>query len=140
MRREQEIALALAKKHHTNNPFEIAEELGFIIEKKPLGQLKAYYRITKRNKFITLNSNLKRYEEIIECGHELGHYVMHRDHNTFMLSSLNLSINRYESEANRFSAYLKLLSYSRRTLANYSLQQISMMTGISMEILDLINL
>ena len=104
--------------------------MGFIVESRPLGSLKDFYRISKRNKFITLNDNLKNYQRQIECAHELGDYTLHRDFNTFMLSSLNLSNSRYEKQANRFAVYLILEYYEIKSLYGKTVNQLCCMTGL----------
>lgn len=138
MRKEFEEVQRIVKKYKTTDPFEIAERMGFIIEEKPLGTLRAFYRISRRNKFITLNSNLKNFQKPVECAHELGHYVQHRDYNTFMLSSIGQCPSRFEKEADRFAVYLLLSEYSKKSLAGYDIKQLSSVTGIDVYRLKLI--
>lgn len=138
MQKELEAVQQIIKKYKTADPFNIAEHMGFIIEERPLGSLRAFYRISRRNKFITLNSSLQDYQKPIECSHELGHYVQHREFNTFMLSSIGQSSARFEREADRFAVYLLLSQHDPRLLSEYSLEQISMITGIELYRLRLI--
>ena len=104
--------------------------MGFIIEEKPLGSLRAFYRISRRNKFIALNSDLEDYQKRVECAHELGHYVLHKEYNTFMLSSIGQSSARFEKEADRFAVYLLLSQYSKNAFEDYDIYQIAALTGI----------
>ena len=130
MQKELEAVRQIIKKYKTADPFDIAERMGFLIEKRPLGSLRAFYRISRRNKFITLNSTLNDYQKRVECAHELGHYVLHKEYNTFMLSSIGQSSARFEKEADRFAVYLLLSQYSKCTFENCDIYQISAMTGI----------
>ena len=130
MRKELDAAQQLIKKYKTSDPFEIATRMGFIIEEKPLGSLRAFYRISRRNKFITLNSDLEDYQKPIECAHELGHSVLHKEYNTFMLSSIGQCPSRFEKEADRFAVYLLLSQYSKDILSDYGMEQLSAITGI----------
>ena len=123
MQKELEAVQQIIKKYKTADPFDIAERMGFIVEKRPLGSLRAFYRISRRNKFITLNSSL---------------YVLHKEYNTFMLSSIGQSSARYEREADRFAVYLLLSQYSKRTFESCDIYQISAMTGIELYRLNLI--
>lgn len=130
MQKELEAVQQIIKKYKTADPFDITERMGFIIEEKPLGSLRAFYRISRRNKFIALNSNLEDYQKRVECAHELGHYVLHKEYNTFMLSSIGQSSARFEKEADRFAVYLLLAMYDPDDFMEYTIEQISALTGI----------
>lgn len=130
MQKELEAVQQIIKKYKTADPFDIAERMGFIIEEKPLGSLRAFYRLSGRNKFIALNSNLEDYQKRVECAHELGHYVLHKEYNTFVLSSIGQSSARFEKEADRFAVYLLLAMYDPDDFMEYTIEQISALTGI----------
>ena len=103
-------AQSLVKRCGTRDPFEIAEHLGVeILTVGSLKQLKGFYRVIKRNRFIFLNDKNPPQMNRIVCAHELGHDQLHREFaasNTlqeFMLYDMN-SIQEYE--ANVFAANL----------------------------------
>lgn len=48
----------LISKYKTNNPQEIAQELGIIILFEPLGEINGYYNTAFRQKFIHINNTL----------------------------------------------------------------------------------
>ena len=105
-------AQSLVKRCGTRDPFEIAEHLGVeILMVGALKQLKGFYRVIKRNRFIFLNDKNPPQMNRIVCAHELGHDQLHREFaasNTlqeFMLYDMN-SIQEYE--ANVFAANLLL--------------------------------
>ena len=105
-------AQSLVKRCGTRDPFEIAEHLGVeILKIGSLKQLKGFYRVIKRNRFIFLNEKNPPQMNRIVCAHELGHDQLHREFaasNTlqeFMLYDMN-SIQEYE--ANVFAANLLL--------------------------------
>lgn len=102
-------ANALVKRYKTRNPFELAEYLNIIIKYGEFSKLKGFYNYTYRNRFIVINSRLDEAEQLITCGHELGHDRLHRsqaklglmqDYNIYNVS------NVYELEANFFTAQL----------------------------------
>ena len=105
-------AQSLVKRCGTRDPFEIAEHLGVeILTVGSLKQLKGFYSVIKRNRFIFLNAKNSPQMNRIVCAHELGHDQLHREFaasNTlqeFMLYDMN-SIQEYE--ANVFAANLLL--------------------------------
>ena len=105
-------AQSLAKKYGTRDPFEIAERLGVeILTVSSLKQLKGFYRVIQRNRFIFLNEKNSPQMNRIVCAHELGHDQLHREFaasnalQEFMLYDMN-SIQEYE--ANVFAANLLL--------------------------------
>lgn len=69
----------LIKKYKTNDPFELIDFLGInLLFKADLGELKGFYYITHREKYIVINSNLHNREQLLVAAHELGHDRLHR--------------------------------------------------------------
>lgn len=117
------LAVKLAKKHGTNDPFRIVDELGFIVIRAPLVDMRGFQQKAKRRKFIYINSNLDEQQQRLVCAHELGHHLMHRNMNRiFMDHSTQFVTQKYENEAHMFS--LELL-YSDEELAEYATHPIS---------------
>ncbi|UOQ85656.1 ImmA/IrrE family metallo-endopeptidase [Gracilibacillus salinarum] len=97
----------LVKKHNTNNPFKIAEELGIQIVYEQLGSILGYYSKTHRCKVIHINESSPREQQIFTCCHELGHALQHPEHNTaFLKANTFYSTDKIEQEANEFAIEL----------------------------------
>lgn len=94
----------LCEKHHTRDPFEIAEQRNIIVLFEPLGSIRGFYSKSLRQKFIHINHDLSRNQALFTCGHELGHSIMHPNMNTpFLRTSIFFSVNKLEVQANQFS-------------------------------------
>ncbi|MGL4790510.1 MAG: ImmA/IrrE family metallo-endopeptidase [Anaerotignaceae bacterium] len=69
----------LIKKHKTNNPFKLIDVLGInLICKSDLGELKGFYYVAHRERYIVINSSLHEREQLLVAAHELGHHCLHR--------------------------------------------------------------
>ncbi len=111
MTKGKEEVARLVKKYGTNNPFELCEKLNINLNYSSLGSLKGFYRYSKRNHFIEINSTLTRAEQYVTCCHELGHYSMHQGVNNIFLSTTLMLPTKLEHEANRFALYMLLEYY-----------------------------
>lgn len=105
-----EKCMLLVKKHKTNNPFLLAEELGIIIKySSNLSKLKGMYTVIKRNRFVFLNSNNDFNTMRIVLAHEIGHDQLHRclaKGSAFSEYSLYGTTSKIEYEANIFASNL----------------------------------
>ncbi len=63
----------LVRKYNTRNPLEIAESMGITLLFRDLNNLKGFYTISKRTRYIVINENLDEYMQKVICAHELGH-------------------------------------------------------------------
>ncbi len=113
----------LVTKHHTRDPFEIAEAMGCIVTFVPLCELRGFYRYMKRCHIIFISDALDEVQARLVCAHELGHMLLHRglnrmfmDHRTFVITG------KYELEAQRFAVDLL---YSDEALQPYLTRRIS---------------
>lgn len=69
----------LVRKYKTNNPFELIDALGInLIFKSDLGELKGFYYVAHRERYIVINSSLHEREQLLVAAHELGHDRLHR--------------------------------------------------------------
>jgi len=100
-----EIATRLKEVYNTQNPFEIAENMGIIIWREHLGNLKGLYKYNKKNRYIILNNNLNEIEQKIVCAHELGHDILHRNITVAAFNEYTLvsDVGKREYEANLFA-------------------------------------
>lgn len=105
----QEVISKLVNKYGTNDPFEIAELMGIQIIYLDLGNTYGFYRVYKRVKTIVINNKLNEWEKRFVCAHEIGHAIYHPDLNiSFLKKNTFYSVEKIESEANRFAVHLLL--------------------------------
>lgn len=121
----------ILKNSDTRNPFTIAKDLGImVLLNDSLSKLKGMYCVIKRNRIITINSNLPEQLQKIVCAHEIGHDILHRDLATLgALNEFTLydMASRPEYEANMFAAELLIDDEDVYNLAieGYDMQQIA---------------
>lgn len=139
MTKEKALAKEIIKKYKTNDPFELCELMNIQVEFTDLGTIKGYYTKERRMQFIRLNNNLVGVHRKIVCFHEAGHSILHPNMNTpFFCENTLFSKNKYEIEANAFAVEMMLpdnLLKEFHEIYCYSLEQISIVTGIPLEIL-----
>lgn len=124
---------ALLNKHHTRDPFKLADILDIEILYQDMKKQKgAYYHVLK-NKFVTLNSNLDDVMKAIVLAHEIGHDRVHRNDlgsGQYAFQEFNLfdmRANRKEFEANVFASQILLDSEELLDYVNqgFDIQQIA---------------
>lgn len=134
---QKRMADALAQKFGTRDPFRIAEELGIIIIRTPLTGIRGFYQFIKRCKIIYLDSGLDEYTERFVCAHELGHAVLHRNHNRIFLDTCtSLKSSRYEREADRFAVDLLYDDDDLREYLEHPIQAAADLMGVSVELAE----
>ena len=106
-----EVVEELKEKYGTTDPFVLCEYLGVKVSISPLGSLKGLYTYIDNEPVIIISSTIKRIPQLLVCGHELGHHVLHS--NIAMQGALreftffNMR-DKTEAEANRFLANLNI--------------------------------
>lgn len=128
----------LINKYKTNNPQEIAQELGIIILFEPLGEINGYYNTAFRQKLIHININLSEYKQQFTIAHELGHALLHPKANTpFLREKTLFSINKLEIEANKFAVDLLITDEAIADVKHLTLDQMSNYFGIHKNLMKL---
>lgn len=126
------LALSLAQKHGTRDPFKIAAALGYTIIYTPLVGVRGFYQFIKRCHIIYLDTDLDEHEARFVCAHELGHSLLHRGLNRiFMDTRTFMRTGRYELEADRFAADLIFDDADLQDLLEQSLPTAAACMGIS---------
>ncbi len=97
----------LREQYDTNDPFQLAADMGIILLLEDLGSTLGYYSHCYEKKFIHINSRLSKQQQAITCAHELGHSVLHPTLSAphLRLSTL-FSVDKFELQANRFMVQL----------------------------------
>lgn len=132
----------LISKYKTNNPQEIAQELGIIILFEPLGEINGYYNTAFRQKFIHINNTLVEAKQKFTIAHELGHALCTPKENTQWLKTYTMSINsdKIEKIANTFAVELLLPDIYLQENSNYSIYNLATAQGIPKKFIHLKNL
>ncbi len=74
------VSAGLVKKYHTRDPFAIAGELGFIINKRnDFKRQRGSFAVVLGNVFLFINANQSDEMQRMVCAHELGHALLHRE-------------------------------------------------------------
>ena len=128
----------LISKYKTNNPQEIAQELGIIILFEPLGEINGYYNTAFRQKFIHINNILVEAKQKFTIAHELGHALLHPKANTpFLRDNTLFSINKLEIEANKFAVDLLITDEAIDEVKHLTLDQMANYFGINKNLIKL---
>lgn len=128
----------LISKYQTNNPQEIAQELGIIVLFEPLGDINGYYNTAFRQKLIHININLTERKQQFTIAHELGHALLHPKANTpFLREKTLFSINKLEIEANKFAVDLLITDEAIAEVKHLTLDQMANYFGINKNLMKL---
>lgn len=126
------------KKYKTRNPYDIADDMSILIHYMDLGKsTRGLCHHKKRIKQIFLHEDLKEWEERFVLAHEIGHLVMHPNHNAPFLQTTFFSRSRYEIEANKFASELIISDADLKEYRDYTIGQIAGIYGLPVEIIEL---
>jgi len=131
----------LVRKYKTRNPIEIAESIGITVLFRDFKELKGFYAVENKSRYIVINNNLDDYLQNVICAHELGHDRLHRHFASYsamqdyMLYDMKA---RPERDANIFASDLlisdtEVLLYAR--MYGYTHDQISSMMCVPKELM-----
>ncbi|WP_156735312.1 ImmA/IrrE family metallo-endopeptidase [Bacillus velezensis] len=119
------------QEHGTNDVYEICDNLNITILKSNLGSIKGFLQYYKKQHhyLIQVNQKCQKFTKII-IAHELGHYFLHKNLNTFKMENCSLVLGeKLEYQANIFATELLLpdhaLTHEKSNLQNWSLNQIA---------------
>ena len=128
----------ICKKYNTRNVYQIVDDAGIIVHHMNLGKNTRGMCYTKRRiKQIFLHDKLEEWEERFVISHELGHLIMHPEHNAPFLQTTFFSRNRYEIEANKFAVELIIPDDVIMEHCEYTIEQWSSIYGLPIEIIEL---
>jgi Zn-dependent peptidase ImmA (M78 family) len=108
------------RRYLTNDPFDIAQQLGIIVLFEQLGSVRGYYSRSYRQKVIHINYDMTHNQQSITCAHELGHSILHPALNTpFLRENTLFSVNKLETQANHFMVQLLIPDHDVREYIQY---------------------
>lgn len=125
------------KKFGTDNPFEIADNLGVLYQ---IGNIdfEGCYMFLKNHRYIFLNQELEDNEMKLVMAHELGHAILHRKENCYFIRNKTILLNsKNEIEANKFAIELLLSDEFLEENRCCTIGQISRMTGYDEKLIKL---
>ncbi len=103
-----QLAKHLTDKYGTRNPEELCKILGISLLDAELPEsVDGFFMENLGRRAIVIRSSLGDIRRTFAVAHELGHALMHKGlNNYFLLEHTNLSLGRYEREADLFAAAL----------------------------------
>lgn len=128
-------AESLVRKFGTRDPFRLARELGYIVIRTPLQDIRGFWHHTQRQHIIFIDDKLPDIESRFVCAHEIGHILMHRGYNRiYMDTNTYFQVNRQENEANRFAVDLLFDDEDLKFFLDYPIQLAADFMGVSVEL------
>ena len=125
------------RKTGTSDPFAIADQLGILYQICDL-QFEGCYMFLKNHRYIFINQNLPEHEQRLVMAHELGHALLHRKENCYFIRNKTLLLNsKKEIEANKFAMELLLPDSFLAEYRDFTIDQISRMTGYHQKLIQL---
>lgn len=125
------------RKTGTSDPFAIADQLGILYQICNL-QFEGCYMFLKNHRYIFINGNLPEHEQRLVMAHELGHALLHRKENCYFIRNKTLLLNsKKEIEANKFAMELLLPDSFFDEYREFTVDQISRMTGYHKRLIEL---
>ncbi|CAF1832590.1 ImmA/IrrE family metallo-endopeptidase [Bacillus subtilis] len=129
------------QEHGTNDVCEICDNLNISILKSNLGRIKGFLQYYKKHHHYLIQVNQKYHNAKIIIAHELGHYFLHKNLNTFKMENCSLVLGeKLEHQANIFATELLLPDYvlanETTQLQNWSLDQIASFFQIPLFIVE----
>lgn len=134
----REVAIEIAARYDTNNPFEIARERNIKVLYEPMKTTLGFYVRYRRIQHIILNGELDEVIQRFVCAHELGHSILHANLNVPKLTKYTMfSRDKFEMQANTFAVELLLPDELLREYEGYSIYHLAASYGVPQEFVDL---
>ena len=125
------------RKCGTDDPFEIADQLGVLYQ---IGNCKheGCYMFLKNHRYIFLSNQLNREELRLVMAHESGHALLDRKANCYFIRNKTLLlVSKLERRANLFAAHLLISEELLTQYWGYTEEQFCQCTGYPKELLEL---
>jgi len=114
----------------TNDIHEICEKLGITILRHNLGRVKGFLQYYENADHYLIHVNENFYCEKLVIAHELGHFFLHKNVNTFKIANCSVVLeNKLEHQANVFASEIlltdKMLTDALPEIENMTHRQIA---------------
>lgn len=134
----RQIAIEIAARYGTNNPFDIARDRGIGVLYEPMKTTFGFYVRYRRFQNIILNDDLSEGMQRFVCAHELGHSILHADLNVPKLTRYTMfSRDKFERQANTFAVELLLPDALLHEYEDFSILRLAESFGIPREFVEL---
>ena len=128
----------IVRKYRTRDPFEMIKGMNVILVYYPLEGVHGFYQYFQRNNIIYLDERLSKNEQRFVLAHELGHMFLHKKANAiFMDTRTQFNTDKFELEANTFAIDLLLPDPLLEEYKEFTVEQISRMTGYHKRLIEL---
>lgn len=135
--KQKRIVESLVRKYKTRDPFRLAKELGYIVVRTSLQDIRGFWHRTQRQHIIFIDDALPEQVARFVCAHEIGHVLMHRGYNRiYMDSNTYFPTNRQEIEADRFAVDLLYDDDDLRFFTDYPIQLAADYMGTSVSLAE----
>lgn len=128
----------IIRKYRTRDPFEMIKGMNVILVYYPLEGVHGFYQYFQRNNIIYLDERLSKNEQRFVLAHELGHMFLHKKANAiFMDTRTQFNTDKFELEANTFAIDLLLPDSLLEEYKEFTVEQISRLTGYHQKLIEL---
>lgn len=130
----QKAAKDLLEKYGTNDPFELCDVMNLPVVAADLPEsVRGFSIYIKSRHIIYLNEILDTPMQRQVCAHELGHIILHPEHNLiFMLEHTMFVYEKFEQEADQFCA--SLLFEEEMLAEATTVQELAQVAGVDLHI------
>ena len=134
----RQIVNDLCKKYNTRNPYRLLRELDIILQYgEDMDTVRGFYLYDSRIKLICIGNNLPDYVEKFVIAHEIGHSILHKQSSAPFLQSTFLSVDRLETEANRFAIELLMSDDDIKEHPEFTIEDWAKFYGVPEDIIQL---
>ena len=135
--KQRRIAKSLVRRYNTRDPFQLAQELGYVVIRSSLKGIRGFYQHMQRRHVIYVSSDLSEQEARFVCAHEIAHAQLHRGYNrVFMDTNTYFVVDRPEIEANRFAVDFLYDDEDLLFFLGYPIQLAADFMGVSVELAE----
>ena len=128
----------LVRKYKTRNPLEIAENMGCIIIRQPLNDVRGFYHYFQRNHIICIDDSLPEHIVKFVVAHELGHIILHKGSNAIFMDTNTFFVrNKLENQANKFAIELLITDDDICEYSDFTVSQLSRIFGYEKNLIEL---
>lgn len=136
----KDIVTGLKEMYLSNDPFEICDCLDVKVLIHDLGEelLGFFQRTDNDTEILHINSRLNEYEQKYICSHELGHAILQPELSiSFFIENPLLIKNKFEIEADTFTAELLLDDNIVDKYQGFTIEQIATAEKVPTRIIEL---
>lgn len=134
-----EKARQLKHQHPNFSVYDWYDHFNIILIEENFRNFIGAYKLIQRRRVVWVNSRLPRHLKLAVLWHELGHALLHRTVDCYFIRyNTRFKANKYEDEADLFSAYMSdLPNEIPYQYHDYSIQELASLYGVPVELIKL---